>query len=163
MWPVIVSQPSPLTTPTSLAISSHMTARLDALILCDHAQIREGLLFVQSGGLTRLVLPTVPGNIGCHVAAMVHVPPHEAVDAHQMVMKIKSVDLAAAVATINVAVHEVPRPLGLLPGEGRQVPIVVPLAQVVFPSVGQYDLQVELDDEIAGDLSFRVEVRASTA
>ena len=35
-----------------------MSARLDALLLCDFAQIREGLLFVQSGGLTRLAAPS---------------------------------------------------------------------------------------------------------
>ena len=29
-----------------------MSAELKSLILCDFAQIREGLLFVQSGGLT---------------------------------------------------------------------------------------------------------------
>jgi hypothetical protein len=136
-----------------------MTARLDALILCDFAQIREGLLFVQSGGLTRLVSGVFPGSFGCHVAAMVYVPPNEAAEAHSMVMKVKSADAAKLVATINVAVHETPRPAGLLPGEGRQVPIVVPLQKVVFPGPGQYDLQVELDDEFAADLTFRVEQR----
>lgn len=134
-----------------------MTARLDALILCDFAQIRDGLLFVQSGGVTRLVTPTLPRRFGCYLAAMVHVPPDEAADAHRMVIKIKAADTATLVATINVAVHETARPPGLRPGEGRQVPIVVPLSQVAFQSAGQFDLQVDIDDDFAGELSFRIE------
>ncbi len=136
-----------------------MPARLDALVLCDFAQIREGLLFVQSGGLTRLVAQTLPAAFGCHLAAMVYMPPHEAVEAHHMVMKVKSADTATLVATINVELHEVPRPTGLLPGEGRQVPVVVPMRKVVFPRAGRYDLQVDIDDEIAGDLTFTVAAR----
>jgi hypothetical protein len=136
-----------------------MTARLDALILCDFAQVREGLLFVQSGGLTRLVTGSFPGSFSCHVAAMVYVPAHEAAAAHRLVMKIKAVDTATLVATIDVALHETPQPRGLQPGEGRQVPIVVPLDKVVFPGPGMFDLHVDLDDQLAGDLSFRVEQR----
>jgi len=137
-------------------VSVEMPARLDALILCDFAQIREGLLFVQSGGLTRLVAQTLPAAFGCYVAAMVYMPPNEAVEAHHMVMKIKSADTATLVATINVDLHEVPRPTGLLAGEGRQVPVVIPMHKVVFPRAGRYDLQVDLDAEIAGDLTFTV-------
>ncbi len=134
-----------------------MAARLDALILCDFAQVREGLLFVQSGGLTRLATGSFPAGFGCHVAAMVHLPPDEAVDAHTMVMKVKAADTATLVATVNVALHEQPQPPGLQPGEGRQVPFVIPLHAVSFPAPGQYDLQVDIDDELAGDLTFRVE------
>jgi Family of unknown function (DUF6941) len=137
-----------------------MTVRLDALILCDYAQIREGLLFVQSGGLTRLVAPHLPGVFGCHVAAMVYMPPNDAVDAHRMVMKVKSADTATLIATVKVELHEAARSTGLLPGEGRQVPVVVPLTKVVFPAAGRYDLQVDIDDEIAGDLAFRVAERS---
>lgn len=140
-------------------VSAEMSARLDALILCDFAQIREGLLFVQSGGLTRLVTRTTPASFGCHVAAMVYMPPHEVVEAHHIVMKVKSADAAIVVATINVELHEVPRPTGLLPGEGRQVPVVVPMHKVVFPAAGRYDLQVDLDHELAGDLTFTVAER----
>jgi hypothetical protein len=139
-----------------------MTARLDALILCDFAQVREGLLFVQSGGLTRLVVGAFPASFPCQVAAMVYVPAHEAADAHRLVMKIKAADTAVLVATIDVELHEAPNTNGLQPGEGRQVPIVVPLDAVMFPGPGAFDLHVDLDDELAGDLSFRVEQRLTS-
>jgi len=136
-----------------------MTVRLDALILCDFAQIRDGLLFVQSGGVTRLVASKLPAAFRCHVAAMVYIPPNEAIDAHHMVMKVKSADTAKLIATIKVELHEVNRPDGLLPGEGRQVPVVVPLGKVAFPAAGRYDLQVDIDEHMAGDLAFRVAER----
>lgn len=137
-----------------------MAAQLKSLILCDFAQIREGLLFVQSGGLTRLASPTFPAKFACHVAALVWLPPDEAGSAHQLVMKVKSASTATLVATVNVALHETAPPAGLQPGEGRQVPIVVPLAAVTFPGPGEYDIQVEVDDQFAGDLSFRVAERS---
>jgi hypothetical protein len=136
-----------------------MAAELKSLILCDFAQIREGLLFVQSGGLTRLVAPTFPAKFACHVATLVWLPPHEAGTAHEMVMKVKSAETATLTATVKVALRESSPPSGLQPGEGRQVPIVVPLAAISFAAPGEYDLQVEVDDQFAGDISFRVAQR----
>lgn len=140
-----------------------MAARLDALILCDFAQVRDGLMFVQSGGLTRLVAASFPATFHTYVAAMVNVPSHEAADAHRMVMKVKAADAAELIATVDVALHERPLPAGLQPGESRQVPIVVPLLKVVFARPAQYDIQVDIDDELAGDLNFRVEQRPQPA
>lgn len=137
-----------------------MGAELKSLILCDFAQVRDGLLFVQSGGLTRLVAPMFPAQFACHVATLVWLPPHEAGAAHEMVMKVKSASTAKLTATVKVALHETSPPSGLRPGEGRQVPIVVPLGAVSFPEPGEYDLQVEVDEEFAGDISFVVAKRS---
>ncbi len=138
-----------------------MPAELKSLILCDFAQVREGLLFVQSGGLTRLVAPSFPAKFACHVATLVWLPPDEAGSAHEIVMKVKSAGTATLTATVKVALHETAPPAGLQPGEGRLVPIVVPLAAVTFPAPGEYDLQVEVDDQFAGDISFHVAQRKS--
>ena len=98
----------------------------------------------------------MPATFSCHVAALVYVPPEEAAAAHRIVMKIKHAATASVAATINVAIHETSPPVGLQPGEGRQVPVAVPLTGVTFPEYGEYDLHVEIDDELAGDLSFSV-------
>lgn len=141
--------------------SLFVAAELKALVLCDFAQIREGLLFVQSGGLTRLVAMTFPAKFACHLACLVYLPPDEAGTAHEMVMKVKAASAATLIATVKVELRESPPPSGLAPGEGRQIPIVVPLAAVTFPTPGEYDLQVGIDDELAGDLSFRVGQRTA--
>jgi hypothetical protein len=80
-----------------------------------------------------------------------------------MVMKVKAADTAERIATVDVALRERPLPVGLHPGESRQVPIVVPLQKVIFARPGQYDLQVDIDDELAGDLNFRVEQHVQPA
>ena len=36
------------------------------------------------------------------------------------------------------------------------MPFVVPLADVTFALAGEYDLQVEVDQSLAGDLGFHV-------
>ncbi len=136
-----------------------MAAQLKSLILCDFAQVREGLLFVQSGGLTRLTAPKFPAQFACHIATLVWLPPDEAGAAHELVMKVKATSTATLTATVKVALHQSTPPLDLAPGEGRQVPIVVPLTAVVFPEPGEYDLQVDIDDEFGGDISFRVAQR----
>lgn len=140
-----------------------MVAQLKALVLCDFAQVREGLLFVQSGGLTRLATTKFPAQFRCHLACLVYLPPDVVSTAHEMVMKVKAAQTATLIATVKVAIHESVPPAGLAPGEGRQVPIVVPLTAVTFPAPGEYDLQVEIDDEFAGDLSFRVGQRKSSS
>ena len=140
-----------------------MAAELESLILCDFAQNRDGLLFVQSGGLTRLASPSFPAKFSCYVATLVWLPPTEAVAAHEMVMKVKSAGTATLTATVKVALHQSAAPAGLQPGEGRQVPVVVPLAAVSFPAPGEYDLQVEVDEQFAGDISFRVAQRPAPA
>lgn len=139
-----------------------MAARLNSLILCDFAQVREGLLFVQSGGLTRLVASQFPAKFACRVACLVYLPPDEAGVGHEMVIKVKSAATAHLVATVKVELHATAVPKGLQPGEGRQMPIVVPLETVVFPGPGEYDLHAELDGEFAGDLTFLVGQRTAT-
>jgi hypothetical protein len=133
-----------------------VSARLTSLILCDFAQVREGLLFVQSGGLTRLLAPAFPAKFPCRLACLVELPAGETSQAHAMAIKVKAVETASVLATVNVALHEAVKTAGLAPGESRIVPVVVPLDSVVFPAPGQYDLQVDVDEQLAGDLSFRV-------
>ena len=133
-----------------------MAAQLKALVLCDFAQVREGLLFVQSGGLTRLVAMSFPAKFGCHLACLVYLPPKVSGTAEETAKPDTAASTATLIATVKVELHQSPSPPGLAPGEGRQIPIAVPLGAVAFPTPGEYDLQVEIDDELAGDLSFRV-------
>ena len=65
-----------------------MSAELKALILCDFAQTRENLLFVQSGGLTRLASSAFPARFSCYVGAIVYMPPNEVEAAHELVLRI---------------------------------------------------------------------------
>lgn len=132
-----------------------MSARVTTIMLCDFAQVRESLLFVSSGGVSRVVSNSFPARLRLYLATVVHITPDEADRPHRVNVKLKYPDMAATIVSIdvNVQLHQV---RGAYPGEGINVPQAIDLSQIPFPRAGQVDLQVSIDDEPAGDLSFWV-------
>ena len=61
-----------------------MAVKIAAAIVCDYTQVREGLLTVVSGGITRLWRDQVPGPFGIELAVLVEVPPEERSDPHEL-------------------------------------------------------------------------------
>lgn len=55
--------------------------QLVTLMLCDHAQVREGLLFVSSGGVSHLRRDEFPAPAGIMAALQVSVPAGSSADA----------------------------------------------------------------------------------
>lgn len=130
-----------------------MTPRLTTLLLCDFAQVREGLLFVSSGGVSRVVQTTYPANPRLHLAMVVHLPATSLGRSHQVSVRLKYPDAAEVIANAEVAIH-LNAVSGAYPGEGINVPQVIDLAPIQFPRPGQVDVQVSIGEEPAGDLSF---------
>ncbi|MGB8857800.1 MAG: hypothetical protein WCC60_01020 [Ilumatobacteraceae bacterium] len=130
-----------------------MTPRLTTLLLSDFAQVRERLLFVSSGGISRVVQSTFPSHPRIHLALVVHLPAGTLGVQHQVLIKLKYPDQAATIAQIEIMINvdDVP---GAHPGEGINVPQVIDLSPVTFAHPGQVDVQVSIDDEPAGDLTF---------
>ncbi|MCO5330969.1 MAG: hypothetical protein M9961_12910 [Ilumatobacteraceae bacterium] len=131
-----------------------MTPALTTLLLCDFAQVRDRLLFVSSGGISRVVQPTFPGHLRIHLALVVHVPAGLFGPQHEVLIRLKYPDDVAVIGSISVKVTVPSPPTGAQPGEGVNVPQVIDLSPVVFPHPGQVDLQVSIDGEPAGDLTF---------
>ena len=130
-----------------------MTARLTTLLLSDFAQVRERLLFVNSGGISRVVQSAFPANPRIHLAMMVHLPAGTLGVTHQVQIKLKYPDQAATIAQIDITINVDTVP-GANPGEGINVPQVIDLSPIGFTHAGQVDVQVSIDDEPAGDLTF---------
>ena len=143
-----------------------MTLALTTVLLCDHAQVREGLLFVHSGGVSRVVPSTYPASIRIHLAMVVHVPASEVADTHTIDLRFKYPDSAELIATAQIALqlHEIK---GAYPGEGLNVPQVIDLSMIPFPRPGQVDVQISISpstgdpdelalavDPVVVDLSF---------
>ena len=118
-----------------------MTLALTTVLLCDHAQVREGLLFVHSGGVSRVVPATYPASIRVHLALVVHLPASDVAESHTIDLRFKYPDSAELIATAQIALklNEIQ---GAYPGEGINVPQVVDLAFIPFPRPGQVDVQV---------------------
>ena len=131
-----------------------MTPRLTTLLLSDFAQVRDQLLFVSSGGISRVVHPTFPARTRISLAMVVHLPAGTFGRPHQVLVKLKYPDEAALIGSIAMTVNVAQAPAGAHPGEGINVPQVLDLSPVAFPHPGQIDVQVSIDDEPAGDLTF---------
>ncbi len=125
--------------------------RLQALLLSDYANIREGLLNVLSAGITRVKMHTYPGTINVHLAMVVFLPPDQVGVEHHADISLKYPEKAVEISKVGVKFH----PNGdRFPGEGLYLPITIPLTNVVFPEPGQVDIQVSLDGNPASDLTF---------
>ena len=127
--------------------------RLSTLLLSDYAQVRDRLLFVSSGGISRVVQNTFPAHPRIHLALVVHLPVDTLGRPHRVLIKLKYPDHAAVIGQIEIKIN-LDQIVGANPGEGINVPQAIDLAPVVFPHPGQVDVQVSIDDEPAGDLTF---------
>jgi hypothetical protein len=130
-----------------------MPARVTTLILSDFAQVRDGLLFVSSGGVSRVVSSTFPARLRLYLATVVHVTADQVGASHRMSVKFKYPDVAATVGGVDVSI-QLNQPKGVFPGEGVNVPQAIDLSQIPFPHPGQVDVQVSIDEQLAGDLTF---------
>lgn len=111
-----------------------------AALLCDYAQVREGLLFVSSGGITRTVVEQVPGPVRLSVALMLELEPSEVELVHEVRVTLahEGHDLMGVVHAFQPVVE------GLEPGESLQLPLPLQL-NFPAPEVGPYDVRVSAD------------------
>lgn len=125
---------------------------LTTVSLCDYANVREGLLNIVSGGITRVAVHAgFPASIEAHIAMSVYVHPHRVGQEHQGRVVLRYPDTMEEIARVEFQFNvDAERQ----PGEGLNIPIALPLRTVSFPHAGQVDVSVSLDDAPAGMLSF---------
>lgn len=132
-----------------------MSARITTMVLCDFAQVRDSLLFVSSGGVSRVVAHSFPARLRLYLATVVHITADQVERPHRMSVKFKYPDAVATIGGVEVNI-QLNTLSGVYPGEGVNVPQALDLSQIPFPKPGQVDVQVAIDDELAGDLTFWV-------
>lgn len=125
--------------------------RLQALLLADHANVREGLLSVLSAGITRVGLGTYPGHLPAYLVMVIYLPPDQVPLAHEGEVKLKYPETATEIATVKMGFQATAE---TYPGEGLYLPLVMPIHNIPFEKTGQVDLQVSLNNQHAGELSF---------
>jgi len=129
--------------------------KLLAMILCEKAIVREGMLHILGGGATILTRPELPAPLSVDLALMFQPASIDDLTApHSLHVEIRSS------ATDRVATAEVELTLGL-PGEAPSVlpavPITIPLQNVGVSEYGLCTISVELDTEPVGTWKFTVE------
>jgi len=130
-----------------------------AALLCDFAQVREGVLMVSSGGITRLWRSQYPAPMGMMLALMFEVAPDQIVTAREIRIHVETEDGAKLAESIGM-LQGVP-PTNLDPGEKLMMPIVLDLREVSLPRAGRY--QVVMDLERAGGVIDTLSFRAGFA
>jgi hypothetical protein len=129
------------------AVVELTTAELTTALLCDYAQVRNGLLTVVGGAITKVSRADYPGPFGVNVAVVADVPYEEV----GRLLPV-AVVLAGEAGEVQRWTTELNTRWEGSPGEWLAVPFVVPSAGCQIPAPGNYEVQIE----IAGDIKRRL-------
>lgn len=130
--------------------------RVDCALLCDSVTVREGLLHILGGGVTRLGRPEYPAPLNIALALRVMVHPTEAGKPHQMEVRLLAEDGAEA-ATVNIG-FELGSNATVRPGEELSAVFPVPLHLVGIPHPGAYSFELLIDGIHQASIPFIAEV-----
>jgi hypothetical protein len=124
-------------------------------LLCDHAQVRDGLLFVLSGGITRIMRDSFPAAMGTCLALMLEFDSTETDRPHQLEILVLGED-GEEVARMDAEVQIDGTPRARV-AENLQLPIAVDLRAAGLAKAGAYELHVYVDAEHRRTLQFWAE------
>jgi hypothetical protein len=133
-------------------------------LLCDAATIREGLIHILGGGVTRVWRGPFPARLGIDLAMVFTLHPTELGEKHRLKVVVQSTD-GAQVANLDaefevgpahpvIEVEPPEKPEARVPGESSVVPVVVPLREVPLPGPGSYSIEVLVDGQHIQSLFF---------
>ena len=129
--------------------------RVTAVMLSDHATVREGLLHVLGGGINRLIRDPLPAPLSAMLALMLEPDSlDDQLETHNLEVTIKHAraegddQVAKAVMTLRGAAPA--------PGPLPSLPVVVPLQNVPITQSGTHSITVRLDDEPVAVIEFEV-------
>jgi hypothetical protein len=124
-------------------------------LLCDHAQVRDGLLFVLSGGVTRIMRDSFPAAMGTCLALVLEFDSTETGRPHQLEIVVVGED-GEEVARMEAEV-QIDSNTGARVAENLQLPIAVDLRVAGLARPGAYELHVYVDAEHRRTLQFWAE------
>lgn len=125
-------------------------------ILCDFAQVREGLLFVVSGGITRMVVPDAGSPLSFFVAGQVEFTAAEAGSAHDFSFKVLSTASATTRWEAQVTITTSNENQALFPGEPTLVPFALHVGPFPVSELGPHDLRMSIAGSESELLTFYV-------
>ena len=134
-------------TPDGLGDGTHLTT----ILLCDFANVREGLLNVVSGGITRIICGDgFPAQLPAFLAMSVYVEAHRITDRHDGRVILRHTDTLEEIARMD---FEFGGSADLQPGEGMNMHLTFPLHGIAVKRPGQIDISVTINDQPSGLLS----------
>lgn len=127
--------------------------RIDCALLCDSVTIREGLLHILGGGITRANREEFPAPLNLALALRIMVHPTEAEHTHELAVLLLAEDgQRIAELGIQFGINE---PSALEPAEEASLPIALSLHTVLLPHEGPYSFELLIDGIHQGTVPFR--------
>jgi hypothetical protein len=127
---------------------------LSTALLCDFAQVREGLLFVSSGGVTMLNRSEWPAPMAVHLALVFDLHPTEALRPHELQIIVQSAD-GERVAEVTGGLQVNPDAVAAVPVGGRiSIPFALNLTAVKLENPGRYSLEILIDANHVRSIDF---------
>jgi hypothetical protein len=116
--------------------------RIESAMLADAATVREGLLHVMGGGITRIRMQELPGPLPLTFAFRVVLETREFRPSHQLVLRLLTREgrEEASVETIFQVVPDAPVPV-----EEAGIAAPIPLSSFVVPRRGKYLIEATLN------------------
>jgi hypothetical protein len=110
-----------------------------SLVLCDFAQVREGLMTIVSGGVTRVRPQVYPATFGLHIAVMLELSPDDFGSPHECRVSVAVAETSSKLVEMVTSFVQQP---SAQPGEPMVIPLAINFSQVTIPEPGQYDVKV---------------------
>jgi hypothetical protein len=117
--------------------------RIDCALLCDSVTVREGLLHILGGGITRINRDSFPGPLGAALALRIMVHPTETDRTHELRVMLLAED-GGRIAEIGIQ-FGVNDPTILEPTEEASLALPIQMHQVMVPRPGPYSFELLID------------------
>jgi hypothetical protein len=115
--------------------------RIDCLLLCDAATVRDGLLFLLGGGITQISRPEYPAALSADLALALALTGEEAVREHLLEARLRHVSSDEEIGRVELS-FQANAPAG--PDRPTSVCFALPLRPVSLPLPGEYELTVTI-------------------
>lgn len=132
-------------------------------LVCNWAEVREGILFVSGGGITRAWKQSFPAPFGVCLALVLEGTQGEMIGIpHDVEIEVTTAD-GEQVGQVTAGIQANGSP-DLEPGETLQVPLAFNLNMLPLPLPGAYDINVRIDrGSVAGQPERVLAIRALVA
>lgn len=127
---------------------------LASLLLCDATTVREGLLHLLGGGITRIWREELPAPFGISAAALVSMDQAELDRPHEVQLRVIGPDGSTLVQMM--AGFQPDRPPRLELNERVTFPVGIPFPQAGTNQWGKHRAELSIDGTIRGEADFWV-------
>jgi hypothetical protein len=117
--------------------------RIDCALLCDAVTIREGLLHILGGGITRLARPEFPAPLNVALAVRIMVHPTECDRDHTLQVRLVDAD-GHEVGRLDAG-FAIREPGDARPGEELAIAIPVSVHALPLPTAGAFSFELLID------------------